>query len=198
MRQGPLPKTGAQYLEECVPKVFDCHTVLYIGATARRQLLVSEFRAHGAIVDLLEIWQKNIEDLICAAQHDLAADIFRYMWLGDVRNLRCIVDPNMWWSHYDVICWWHGPEHIEQRELSSVLDAMADLADKKAVCACPWGKFSQGAVEGNIYERHLSELGPEDFIERGWNARGFGERDDPWSYVIAWKAGWKERAYGSQ
>jgi hypothetical protein len=150
-------------------------------------LLVPEFRAHGAEVDLLEAWRQNVDDLIYIANHDPAKRVFRHMMLGDVRNLRELISPNLWCGRYDVICWWHGPEHVERRELSPILKMMVDLSQRVAMCACPWGKFPQETEGGNIYERHLSELGPEDFIELGWQARGFGERDDPWSYVIAWQ-----------
>lgn len=195
MRQGPLPKTGAQYLEECIPGIFDQENVLYVGATAKRQLLVPEFTAHGAAVDLLEIWEQNIQDILHS--NDPAVHLFRHMVQGDVRQLAKYLEPANWWNQYGVICWWHGPEHVEKTELPATLKLLASYADNWAICACPWGRFPQGPEAGNIYETHLSELGPEDFVDLGWKSRGFGERDDPWSYVIAWTEGWKRSKHES-
>jgi len=171
-----------EIVEAVLPDVFSYQSVLYVGARPGRQILAGEFKARGATVDLLEIWGPNFDELSKTHRH-----IFDEFILGDVRDIGMCVSKT-----YNVICWWHGPEHIYPHEMEKTLRALENFATDLVFVGCPYGNYPQGPVGGNIYETHLQALTPEDFIRLGWSAVSFGEKDNPSAFVLAWKRKNKE------
>lgn len=173
---GPWKYSDAGFLEGFVPDVFSYKTVLYIGASPLRQILAKEFKDHGASIDLVEVWPVNLQSL-----RTTHANVFDNFILGDVRKLDQVIKKT-----YDVVCWWHGPEHVLPSEFEETLQALKPFAKHLIITACPHGNFPQGAYGGNEFETHHQALVPEDFHRIGWYAISFGMRDDPWSWVMAW------------
>jgi len=101
---------------------------------------------------------------------------------GDVRKL-----DEYFVNKFDVVMWWHGPEHLQKDELSDALMKCYKTSNIMSVVACPWGVYKQGVVAGNPYERHLSYLYPEFFHELGWNTDTIGTKDCEGSNLLAWK-----------
>lgn len=168
--------TEAEFLKGFVPDVFSYESVLYIGASPGRQILAKEFRDHGAHLDLVEVWPPNLEAL--SKTHTAIFDNFI---LGDVRRLGEVIK-----KEYDVVCWWHGPEHVTKEEFESTVQSLRQYVKHLVVIACPYGNYPQGMKDGNLFETHYLALTPEDFHRLGWYAISFGVKDDPWSWVMAW------------
>jgi hypothetical protein len=146
-----------------VPEVFGTGTLLYIGASVRRAQCLEELVASGREITVLEVWPPNADHY--RARTDLT------VVCGDVRNVANLSLPH---NNYDVAFWWHGPEHVPKEELPAVL---ADI-EKRArlvVLACPWGMYPQQAIDGNMYEKHLSALGPENFQDLGYKTATLGK-----------------------
>lgn len=178
-------------LLKCLPGIFDGYgkRLLYVGASSGRSYLLPDFCAGGYQVDILEAWTHN-------------AKILRQKWegkgpghgrvvQGDVRDRRLysgrgFLSPDS----YDVAFWWHGPEHIPEKELALTL-RLLERAARLVVLGCPWGPCPQGAVGGNRFERHLSSFEPKDFGALGYSTdvvpgEGPGGRGHR-SHITAWK-----------
>jgi len=163
-------------LEKNIPSIWNYNTVLYIGARTDRIDFGDEFKENNYKMDILEIFKPNVDYLK------------KIEWLnqiieGDVKEVDKIIDKK-----YDVIFWWHGPEHIGKEDLKVTLDKLKKLANHYVVLGCPWGDVEQGDIFGNKWEEHVSELNLEDFEENGFKTDLIGEKDILGSNILAW---WK-------
>lgn len=66
-------------------------------------------------------------------------------------------------GEYDIVLWWHGPEHVEKFRALSAIAQLWRGVSKALILGCPQGYSPQGVVNGNPYERHRSEWQPEEF-----------------------------------
>ena len=149
--------------------------MLYVGANPIRCHLANEFNAAGWYLELLEIWQPNLD-------HYASSGPFHSLMLGDIREVG--VEELM----YDALVWWHGPEHIDKNEIPALLKQLEDMAPV-VVLGCPWGEYDQGAEYGNPHEEHKATLYPVDFIDLGYSVAMCGAADagDGLSHILAWK-----------
>lgn len=162
-------------LTRCIPDLFNHQSVLYVGAHSGRMDFGKNFQHVGCKITILEIFPKNVEFL-----KGKGFDVIQ----GDVREAHLIFDPQC----FDVVFWWHGPEHLEEDEIQIALHALENVAKKLVVLGCPWGKSPQGAEYGNPYEIHASSLEPELFNSFGYNTetlrtRGFRSNITAWKYL---------------
>jgi len=163
-------------LFRCIPDILDYKTLLYIGARRRLAQMLGLFIKASYTIDILEIWRPNLQAL-------KEMDGIRKVIEGDVRNILGMKLPS-----YDIVMWWHGPEHIQWRELYSVLKNLHMLSKKYAIIAGPWGFSPQGAKKGNIYERHITSLYPDTFKALGWEVDTIGKfKDRQFSNILAWR-----------
>lgn len=162
-----------EQLKKCIPDIFSYKTLLYIGANKGRLEMVLEFIKAGYTIHFLEIWPPNAARL---------KRNFVNVIEGDVR----MIEKYELEKKYDVIMWWHGPEHVKEEEISPTLDKLIKRTKKITVIACPYGKFEQGSVKGNPYERHLSTLYVMSFRILGWKTNAIGEPDELGSNLLAW------------
>ncbi len=79
---------------------------------------------------------------------------------------------------FDVIVWWHGPEHVEQEQLGPTLKGLEAMCTGAVVIGCPDGDVPYEDPEGD--DRHrcaISESLMHDFgyqtrlIDRTWKAQ---------------------------
>lgn len=159
----------------CIPTILDYKSLLYIGAKKSRIRMIDLFITANYIIDIIEIWPLNIEGL-----KDFEG--IRTIIKGDVRN---VSEMNL--ASYDVVMWFHGPEHVQEKELYKILDDLKKISKKLIVTACPWGIYKQGKARGNIHEQHLSYLYPEFFKELGWEINTVGREDVKGSNLLAWQ-----------
>ena len=147
-------------LRRCVPELLTAgeRSVLYVGARASRTEFAAELAAAGAVIDVLEVWEQNVNDLRAAAPPWL-----RHVFHHDVRNVDLLPLP-----HYDVVFWWHGPEHVTRLEAQRTAMKLRRIADL-VVLGCPWGDYPQGALGGNPHEEHVWAPEPEEFEALGFD-----------------------------
>ena len=175
-----------EQMSRCIPDAFDYSTMLYIGANAKKTYpsgmqMIPDFKEAGYKIDVIEAWRPNVRNLI---RFNNRAKLFERIINGDVRNVKKTVH-----KRYDIISWWHGPEHIKMSEIELTLEKLAGLAKVMVIVACPYGRHNQGKFCGNPYEKHLSVIYPEFYQELGdgWRWDAIGERDIKMGNLLAWK-----------
>ena len=146
-------------------------TLLYIGARLPDGLRgIQELRNAGYAVTILEVWPDNVRKLLEAGFDATQGDV--------------LFDG----TRFDVVFWWHGPEHVEKSELPQVAAGLKEISRRLLVTGCPWGRYEQGEEYGNPHERHVSHLEPEDLTAAGLpHTRTYGVRDTGYpSHITAW------------
>ena len=175
-----------EQMTRCISDVFDYSTMLYIGAKAKKTYpsgmqMVSDFKEAGYKIDVLEVWHPNILSLI---KFNNKAKLYDRIIEGDVREAEKLI-----YKRYDIISWWHGPEHLMIKEIESALEKLTGLAKVIVVVASPYGRHDQGEFRDNPFEKHLSSIYPEFYEElgNGWKWDAIGERDIKMGNLLAWK-----------
>lgn len=166
-----------------IPGVMKCKTMLYIGANPRRFELMDLFWAEAPQmkVDVLEAWAKNVDGLW---KLNAKYRIFNNILHGDISAIGIEKEVN---APYDVVVFWHGPEHIYKSEIPQILGTLRMMASKYVILGCPWGKFPQKAVGFNPFEEHKSHLFPADFQKWGYKTRTIKKPDKRGGHILAWK-----------
>ena len=147
-------------LLKTIPDLFDYHSVLYIGARASHFSFGLDFQKSGYEITVVEVFEKN------------AAYLRSLPWVhaiieDDIRRVQLH-------RRYDVIFWWHGPEHVLESEASLVLRALPSFANEIVVVGCPLGYYEQGPIDGNTWEIHSSHLSRQFFLELGYQCSTVG------------------------
>jgi len=160
-------------LQKLVPDLFNYKTLLYIGASRERAELLNEFKNKGYKIDIIEAFKPNFEYLV---KNVRVNKIFH----GDIRSFEFN-------KKYDVVLWWHGPEHVRGEEVEPTLKKVLKLTKKILVLGCPFGSLKQGKVHENPYESHLSYFDVGFFEKWGFKVEYVGEKDFIGSSIIAVK-----------
>ncbi|MFH0765960.1 MAG: hypothetical protein V2A61_06040, partial [Calditrichota bacterium] len=165
-----------EQLYRALPDIWNHKSILYVGAHEGRIQFGEPIREHELEIDVLEIWKPNVEHL------RESVPWFNQVIEGDIREIGKSV------SHkYDIVFWWHGPEHISKEELFLTLQQIEQFANHYVVLGCPWGTYDQGEEYGNPYEVHRNALYERDFQRYGYHTSTIGRRDVPGSNLLAWK-----------
>lgn len=152
--------------------------ILYVGGSPGKIQLVNKL-IDNYTIDLLEVHFPNFIAISKEGVFD------RCVW-GDVRD----IDRLSIWQpkKYDITIWWHGPEHVRNYEMVMTLKKLEHITESLILLGCPYGKYEQGEIKGNIYERHFQALYPDEFVALGYEVSHIGEPDSgPESCLIAWK-----------
>ncbi len=160
-------------LKRLIPDLFDYKTVLYVGARADRIDYIPEFAQVECKITVVEVHPPN-------AQHLRTLPYIQEVILADISFFQTK-------NKYDIVFWWHGPEHVEYSLLGAVLDNLESMAKKAVVCGCPWGKVPQGPLQDNPYEEHVSFLDYPFFEERGYVTECLGNQHLTRSNITAVK-----------
>lgn len=163
-----------------IPTLWDHKTMLYIGASCERFDLIEMFEPKGFVIDVLEPWEKNV---ICLKAINAKWKIFNKVVQGDAR----FIDHHFVGKSFDVTVWHHGPEHIRQGELKETLQKIEWTTKHIVILGCPHGRYNQGPIKGNSFERHLSHLVPMDFQRLGYETRTIRKKNKRGSHILAWK-----------
>lgn len=166
-----------EQLLRSIPDVLDYKTLLYVGANTRRMEMVDLFMVKGYKIDVLEIWPQNAIEL---GEWNRVTKALNEIIIGDIRSFAAS-------RHYDVVMWWHGPEHVKTDELPGILARLETLARKVVVLACPCGLYPQGETGGNPYEVHEQSIYPQNFRDLNYKINILGKTDKPGSNLIGWK-----------
>lgn len=185
MNNGPLRCKDSWYtarvidLRIVLPEVFHYEkgrTCLYIGASRTRAECVGELLDAGWEITLVEAFQPN-------AEFWYFQDVFKEVIHADI----AIAINRL--PMYDMVMWWHGPEHVIKTEFfdDGLLSCLELRAKRFVVFGCPYGECQQGVVDRNVYEIHYASLYPEDFERHGYQVKTLGRRDVLGSHITAWK-----------
>lgn len=177
-RPGQLarPRPRKEQLDRCLPDLFKRGgTALYVGASMYRADYLTELHEAGYKVTVLDIWFAN-------AWHLAADERVGHIIHGDVRNVGKMDLP-----HFDVVFWWHGPEHLPRKDTLRALIELEKLADL-VVIGCPDGYYHLGPAYRNPHEQHLSAWAPGDFRKLGYQAESLGgEPGTETCHILAWR-----------
>ncbi len=144
--------------------------LLYIGGSPGKVQLLGHLQQYN--ITILEIDAKN------------AAGLNFPTVVGDVRSAYNLFSP----KQFEVIIWWHGPEHVYHHEIEGLLFDLANKCKSLIILGAPYGYYPQGVVDGNIHERHLCHLMPEDFKKWGYRSATVGEPESgPEGCIVAWR-----------
>lgn len=130
-------------------------TLLYVGAMPERQDFLAELIGWGWVVDILEVWEPYHEYL--RALHGVRA-----VYGGNI--LDCQELP----GRYQVVFWWHGPEHMEKDKVPQALQNAEAIAEEAVILGMPFGKTDSGVTEGNTYNQHVSAWQGPDIGDLGY------------------------------
>jgi len=179
-RKDPVGIDRRRSLSRLVPSLFTerFRSVLYVGANWFGTAFLLEFKRAGYDVTIVEPFPRNCESL--TKEHGDLFDSMEQCLVEDFKPLDG--------RKYDVIFWWHGPEHVEEERLPDILKYIEGLANYLVILGCPWGRYKMGANYGNPYERHRAYLYPEKFIDLGYTRiECLGEVDTPGSNITSVK-----------
>jgi hypothetical protein len=165
-----------------LPQLPEYRTVLYVGANQRR------FQLYGMIRDkeitVLEIHGPNALALAQNKRRPVAriiqGDVVSADWDAQV----------LAGAPYDLLLWWHGPEHVPEhtaRALLSCEGTLRRLWRWAILLGCPWGLSPQEAIDGNADQAHRWAISPEWFEEMGYQTICLGRPDRPRSHITAWR-----------
>jgi len=151
-------------LKRLAPDLFKYKTVLNVGARTSRFDYGQEFREAGYDITVLEPFGPNVQYL-----HTLP-------WVhevvqGDVRDLRVFKEKE---QKFDVVFWWHGPEHVVEEDLRGVLLEIDKICNHLVVLGCPWGHYPQGHIHNNPWEEHIGHYAHYVFEEFGYDVECLG------------------------
>lgn len=170
-----VKENRANHLADLAPKLFKYKSVLYVGARIDRSDFLSNFKNNGSKITILEIHKPNV-------------NYFKTLpWVsevieGDVTEFKS--------NHkYDVVFWWHGPEHIEKSKLADTLKNLESITKKIIVLGCPWGEVPQNRniEQENPYEKHVSYFDIGEFEKFGYKTDYSGIKDNSGSNIISVK-----------
>ena len=153
------------------------YSVLYIGAKKKRWDYVPEMHNGGAEITALEACKENADGIWWSVY-------FKRVIHGDVRYIDYL---DLGRDKFDVVFWWHGPEHVSKAEAKELVPKLVALANKYVVFGVPWGVVPQGAVKGNYYEVHLSYWDIQDFRDIDFVVEAIEPKDVMGSCLIGWR-----------
>lgn len=173
---------GLNLLRDNVPQLFDGHgkKLLYVGASVNRCQFARELREMGYETHLVEPFESNCWHYYF--HNRIFSNVYQNLlgpFCEESKRNRIV---------WDVIFWWHGPEHEFLRKLSSTLNKV-EMVSKLVILGSPYGYYPQQAEYGNEYEIHRSHLYPHDLEEFGYKTATAGPVDGKNESVLI---GWKE------
>lgn len=160
-------------LNRLIPDLYNYNSVLYIGARSDRFDYGKDFRAYNYEITVLEAFDKNVNYL-------KNIDWIKEVIHGDVTD----IDVG---EKYDIVFWWHGPEHIKENQLNDTITKLERYANVAVVLGCPWGLFPQKALHNNPFEIHVSHNDYQIFEDLGYNVECLGTKNKKGSNITAVK-----------
>lgn len=166
-------------LQRLAPDLFtEAHkSVLYVGARNGGFEYGRDFRVAKIKITMLEAFEENVNYL---KQIPWIVEVIH----GDVRYKK--IENN-----YDIVFWWHGPEHISEIELPLTVKKLESICNNIVVMGCPWGMYEQSdnpyGNYKNPYEVHVSHFDYHIFEKMGYKVECLGTKNVPGSNITSVK-----------
>ena len=169
-----IPHNEEQRYEQLVkniPNLKSLKTILYIGVWPDRFQFETQLKKIGYDITIIEAFYPYVAQSRARGYEAFHSDI-------------CEFTTDREW---DVVMWWHGPEHIEKKILPQTLKSLEKMANNYVVLGVPWGKYSQGNKDDNKWMIHKATLFPNDFLELGYKVETLGKENKRGSNLLAWE-----------
>ncbi len=127
-------------LQRLAPDLFteEHQSVLYVGARDGGFEYGDNFRKANFKITMLEAFEENVNYL---KRIPWIVDIIH----GDVRNKD--IDKK-----FDIVFWWHGPEHVSDVQLPLAVKKLESVCNNLVVMGCPWGIYEQTSNPYGTYK----------------------------------------------
>jgi hypothetical protein len=149
-----------QAMELIRPYKDSIHRVLNIGFVSLPDATVRIVESLGITAEVLhlEIWAANL----ARGQQSRPEHLFL---LGDVRQI-----PSLELGLFDLIVWWHGPEHIYPQELVQAIRGLEQSLTEQGhiILGSPDGWQAQTNDDGNQHNDHVSGPDTEFYQSLGY------------------------------
>jgi hypothetical protein len=162
-----------------IPDFLDYKTVLYVGVRRGRMQLLDLFLEAKYEADVVEIWPRNFTYLETLQKEE---GLFKNIHCQDIKAFAAIGK-----GVFDVVVWWHGPEHMPKADLPAVLENLFKMTGQVLILGCPWGQTEQGGLGGNPNEVHVSSLTVSYFETLGFKTSTLGRENRGGSNILSWK-----------
>jgi len=172
---------GESLAVEALGDMAQYKTVLYVGANPRQFQLYGFLKATQLYV--LEIWPAYAELLRSESKYPVAG-----IFLGDIRNAATMPELEAV-APFDALIWWHGPEHVSERDARLLLEPASTLHwlySKLLLIGAPFGHYRQGPVDGNPHQTHQWNPTVHWFEALGFQVDSVGAAGVPRSGIVAW------------
>jgi len=159
-----------------IQDIFKYNTVLMIGLKERGAFFLRKFVENNYTVDVVEVFGPNVMWL--KTQKELP---IRIVWQKDITKFDTLD------RRWDIVFWWHGPEHISKQHLAPTLSKLEAATNKLVIIGCPWGIYEQPPIEGNPHEEHRNHIETNDLESIGYLTHTLGERNKESGHILAYK-----------
>ncbi len=170
-------------VNRCIPDLFGGRysSVLYVGANKKRQHFLNRFEESGyRRIVILEAHRENY-GFLKEKFEAKNPDTYQVVW-GKVQEIERFP-----LGRFDVVFFWHGPEHLQQHQISPTLEKLERVCNHLVVCGMPFGFYEQGPEYGNPFETHQSHIYPPFLEGLGYKTETLGNRDQMGANITAWK-----------
>ena len=163
-----------QLIVDNIPYLFQgCNKkLLYVGANCMRAFFLDILNSIGYVIDIIEIFEGNAK---CIEEQYK----FRNLIVGDIADEENIKE------NYDVIFWYHGPEHVDKDKFKKI-DELLKNKTKLIILGCPENDILQGEVYGNVFEKHVWSISQQDLIDLKYSTAKC-KRNGTTDNIIGWK-----------
>ncbi len=183
MNSDPVQLEREKCVKRCIPELFSgkYQSVLYVGANQKRQHFLKNFEeSNYKRIVILEAFKENFKFLKSKFETK-QPDSYQVLW-GKVQEIeKLLLKP------FDVIFFWHGPEHLPEEQIESTLKKLESISNYLIVLGMPFGKYVQGPEYGNPFELHRSYIYPSFLQKLGYLTETLGNKDEKGSNITAWK-----------
>jgi hypothetical protein len=156
--QNNLERMGG--LVRLVPTITEGNgkTALYVGAMPTRQDFLDALIAWGWKVTIIEQFAPYLPEL---------------RQIEGVEDVLCGLIQDYIGPTFDMVFWWHGPEHMGYTAAGELLRKLA-TEHGLVVTGCPRGHTGSGDSDGNELNRHISAWQVSCFEALGYRANVTG------------------------
>lgn len=183
MKSNPIQEERERCVKKYIPELFSSKykSVLYVGANQKRQHFLKDFQeAKYNKIIILEAFDDNYKFLKKEFEES-NPQLYKVIH-GDIRNIE-----DFQLQKIDVVFFWHGIEHLPEKDIITTLKKLESKANKIIVLGMPFGYYKQGAEYGNSFEEHLYAVYPSFLEDIGYRTETLGNSDQEGSNITAWK-----------